>query len=105
MLPYIDAEQRDEARGGLERVLIGSGGHGQAVVHLVVAEPAPPRSLHGYGRRGDSILQVLEAAVLGVDGLQELRVAEIPATLADRSKVLPEDGVVQVAATYYAAES
>lgn len=96
VLPDVDAEEGHEAGGGLQGVLVGGRGDGQAVVHLVVSEPAPARSLHGHGGGGDGVLQVVQAAVLGVDGLEQLRIAEHAAALASGGEVLPKDGVVQV---------
>ena len=45
MFPHVDPEERDEAGGGLQRVLVRTGGDLKLARVLVKAEPAPARAL------------------------------------------------------------
>lgn len=81
-----------------ERVLVGASSNGNALSLLGVTEPAPPRTLD-TGRLGRHLLlERLEAAELGVDGLAESAVGLTAAAVVHGREVGPEDGVVDVAA-------
>lgn len=67
---------------------------------MIPSQPAPPRSLHGHGLLREFLDEVLVAAELGHDLLGEgaVLVGVLASTLADGGKVLPIDGVVDMAA-------
>jgi len=93
VLPDIDAEERDQAGGGLQGILVGQGGQLQFARLLVEAQPAPAGALDRHGQRGQLLLELLEALPLRLDGLLQI-IAGLG--LVGR-EVLPEDGVVDVA--------
>lgn len=94
VLPHINAQQRHQAGGRLQRILVGARRHLQRLRLRIVAQPAPAGALHAH-RAGDQLLlERLEAAEVGVD-----LGAQVGADLgAVRRQVLEEDLVVEVAA-------
>lgn len=99
MLPDINAQQRAQAGRSLQRILIGGRRDDQTAVGLVVSEPSPSAALdrHRAGRHG--LLQALHRAVLGIDHALQVARRSLSTTFLGRSKVLPEDTVVQVTAS------
>lgn len=96
VLPHVNTQQRDQASGGLEGILVGSGGDSQSLVGLVPTQPAPSRTLHTDGGIGHGSLEVLQRAILGIDQVLQITGTQLSATLGGRNQVLPENGVVQV---------
>jgi len=94
MLPNVNAEKGNKASGGLQRILVGGGSDGEALVGLVVSEPAPAGALHTHRSGRQGALEAFQTAVLSLNGLAQLSVTEFTAAFADGGKVLPEDGVV-----------
>lgn len=93
MLPDIDSKQGNETGGGLQRILIGQRSQLQFVCLLVVAQPAPARTLHGYGERTKLLLELIEALPLRLDGVLQIFAGR---RLVGR-EILPEDSVIYVA--------
>ncbi len=98
MLPDINAEERDQTSGGLERVLVSSGSHNKAVVGLVESQPAPATALNTDRNGGDGVLEALEVAVLSSNSILQLTISEVSTSLVGGDQVLPENGVVQMSA-------
>ena len=69
MLPHVDPEEGDEAGGGLQRVLVGTGSDLELAGVLVKAEPAPAGALHGHCGGAQLGLHRLETAEVSGDEL------------------------------------
>ena len=96
MLPNIHAEEGREAGGGA-RVLVRGGGDGELTRCLVVPEPSPTGTLHGDRLGRELGLECVEGAEIALDHGQQLALGR--RALTRRGKVLPEDGMVDVAAS------
>jgi hypothetical protein len=68
VLPKINAEEGSEAEEG---VLVGSGSRLDALRGGVVGEPGPSGSLDTEGSSVDALLEVVERAKVGLDGVGE----------------------------------
>merc|ERR1719422_1463919 len=96
VLPIINSKQGHKSCGRLERVLVGTRGDLQLPGGLIVPQPAPSGALNcnSAGRQlllhGGNTSKVADNCSLKIS----LRLSR-----ASRAKVLPEDGVVEVAAT------
>lgn len=94
MLPGVNAEEGLKVTG--DGVLVGSGNDGQSASVLVLDEPGPAGALDtGEGSVG-LLLEGLEGAKVLVDGSQKLALGLTTTALTVGSKVLPEEGVVDV---------
>lgn len=97
MLPRIDAQEGDKVAS--DGVLVGAGDERQlAILRLVLGQPRPTGALDA-GQRGVHLLdEGLERTELGRDGLAERAVGRAAALARGGGQVLPEEGVVEVAA-------
>mmetsp|Transcript_18970 Transcript_18970/g.52690 ORF Transcript_18970/g.52690 Transcript_18970/m.52690 type:complete len:212 (+) Transcript_18970:760-1395(+) len=96
MLPHIDAQERFQSSGGLQRILVWTSGNINSACLWIVGQPSPTGTLHGHGGGAHLRLHGLEATEAFVDGgfqhstrLDALRVG---------TEVLPEQTVVDVTA-------
>mmetsp|Transcript_22573 Transcript_22573/g.64946 ORF Transcript_22573/g.64946 Transcript_22573/m.64946 type:complete len:214 (+) Transcript_22573:291-932(+) len=97
MLPHINAKKGDKTGSRLERVLIGTGGNLQTAGLWVEAQPTPPAALNSNGGRRHLLLHLLHTTKrLGDGGLEGATGLNRAAALG--GQVLPEQGVVQMAA-------
>ena len=87
----------EDTCSGLQGVLVGASCNGQFAGGLVVSQPSPARTLDGHRRGGQLLLHGLEGTKVSVDGLHQ-RAGGLAGILFG-AEVLPEDGVVDVAAT------
>lgn len=68
MLPEVDAQERGETK---QRILVG-GRHGlEALRGRVVSEPGPAGALDAKGSSVDCLLEGVERAKVGLDGVSE----------------------------------
>jgi hypothetical protein len=94
VLPGVDTEEGLKVAG--DGVLVRSSNDGQSASVLVLDEPGPAGALDaGEGSIG-LLLESLEGAKVLVDGSQKLALGLTTTALAVGSKVLPEEGVVDV---------
>lgn len=94
MLPSVDTDDgvvRDQ------RVLVLGGDNLKLRVLGVETEPAPTRALDGGNGSVEGGFEVVERAKVTFDGLLEGTILKLSTALAGRSKVLPEERVVNVA--------
>lgn len=94
VLPSVDTDDgvvRDQ------RVLVLGGDNLKLRVLGVETEPAPTRALDGGNGSVEGGFEVVERAKVTFDGLLEGTILKLSTALAGRSKVLPEERVVNVA--------
>jgi len=97
MLPGIDAEKGAELAD--DGILVGIGPNLHTARLDILHQPRPAAALDAGERGVELVGEGGEAAVAVVDGLGEGATGRLAAALAGGRKVLPEEGVVDVAAT------
>jgi hypothetical protein len=98
VLPHVNAQERYQAGGRLQGILVRARGHLEGALGRVVPEPAPPGALDGDRRGRQAGLELVEAPKLRVNGLPKRARRRAAAPGRRRGQVAPEDGVVQVPA-------
>ena len=97
VLPGVNSEEGLEVASN--GVLVGSGDDGQSASVLILDEPGPARALDSSKGSVGLLLEGVERAKVFVDGSHELTLGLTTTALAVGSKVLPEEGVVDVTTT------
>ena len=71
VLPHVDAKERDEACGGLKRVLVRAGGNLKFARLFVVSQPTPAGALHCHRHSAQLGLHGVEAAKVSLDSVSQ----------------------------------
>lgn len=96
MIPHIDAKERGETSGGLERVLVCSGGNFNGARGRVEPQPTPPRPLHGSRFGGKCFFERVKRSKASVNCRSKLAFRSPSARCIGWRKVGPEYRVVNV---------